>query len=120
VFNKAFTAGTLQRIRSTGKKERKPNKDISSTKRIHVKTCSRIVAESKNSMLLPVKEISSNVTVRSHVLLYLILNTFAYGFEVSLDCGIHRGLGFVSLHLCNSSIILRQRPLSNFIQNIII
>jgi hypothetical protein len=120
VFNESFTTGTLKKIRCAGKEERKPDKDIPSTQRIHIETCSRIVAERKHSMPLPMEEISSNITVGSHVLLHLVLDTFAYSFEVSLDCGIHCGLGFLSFHLCSRSVILWRRPLSNFIQDIII
>jgi len=119
MFNEAFTTGTFKEIGCTRKAERKPDKDIPSTERIHIETCSQIVAESKDSMLLPVEEISSNVTAGSHVLLHLILDAFEYSFEVSLDCGIHCSLGFVSLRLRSGSIILWQRPLSNFFQNII-
>jgi hypothetical protein len=120
VFNETFTTGTLEKIGCTGKEEGKPDKDIPSTQRIHVETCSRIVTESKHGVPLPVKKVSSNVALGSHMFLYLILDTFAHSFEVSSDCGIDYGLGFLSLHPCSSSIILRHRPLSNFIEDVII
>jgi hypothetical protein len=120
VFNESFATGTLEKIRCTGKEEREPDKDIPSTQRIHIKTCSRIIAKRKYGMPLPIKEISSNITVGSHVLLHLILDAITYSFKVTLDCGIHYDLGFLSLRLCSSSIILWQRPLSNFIQDVVI
>jgi hypothetical protein len=58
MFNETFTTGTLKEIRCTRKEERKPDEDIPSTERIHVEARSRIITESKDSMFLPVKEVS--------------------------------------------------------------
>ena len=119
VFNEVFTTCTFKRIWRARKEKRKPDENIPSTQRIYIETFNRIIAEGKHGMFLPVKKISSSITIGSLVLLYLILDTFAHSFEVSFDSRIRRSLGFVRLYPCSSSIILRHRPLSNFIQNIL-
>lgn len=120
VFNEVFTTATLKEIRCTRKNERKPDKDIPSAERIHIETRSRIITKSKNGMFLSVKKVPSTIAFGPHVLLDLVFDAFAYSFEVLMNCRIRRSLSLMSLHLCRSGIILWQRPLSNFIQNIII